>query len=728
MTEGIGTHVYAWQHWHKGKVIGEVHRYIDAAGEKQDTFCYNWNAKKKRWTGGECPIKPPYPLMGLESCQNLLAPVVVCEGQKARQCWEGLGFQAVSCMFGSKSAHLANWLPLSIYDVVIAPDDDEAGIGYAQAVFDQLTALDQPPKIWLMNQPKGKVKDDICDWVKLQPEMADWDELVPIHDLPVQPELAARARKMVAECNTEVPAAWKAAHEWPKPENIDRPLKQIYRLKPAMLPESIRNWCLDAADRMQCPLEYTAIGALVSIGAAIGCGAGIKPKRHDSDWVVYPNLWGVIAGPPGTKKSPALKEMMRPLQQLDSKADKEHKAQMNAFEAKKVAIESRVKLQKAAIETASRGRNKDEQAATEHELEETLNLENLEKPPCKRYVVNDATIEAMCLILKDNPRGVLLFQDELVGLLSSWDMEGKQRDRPFYLTLWNGGTPYTVDRATKDKPLRLESATTSILGCMQPDTMRSYLIDKATSLNDGLLQRFQLAVYLDAADLPKRPAVVDRKPDEAARFTASKAINELAGAEYGSMGARMETLAEGRIRHVFQFDDLAQDYFFQWLDDLGDDIDETDDPFIQQHYSKYDRLMPALALIFHVLDVAAGICAGGPVTIASAERAAAWCALLKYHAKRIYALAQGDNTRMLFLAQKIRSCELTSPFTVRELKRKGWRDLGPVEGIKKICDELSDYGWLRRQSKIREGAGRPTEFYYINPRLGVTANGGQIPS
>ena len=47
---------------------------------------------------------------------------------------------------------------------------------------------------------------------------------------------------------------------------------------------------------------------------------GIRPKRKD-DWLVVPNLWGGVIGPPSKKKTPALSEMLKALHRLEKSAN-----------------------------------------------------------------------------------------------------------------------------------------------------------------------------------------------------------------------------------------------------------------------------------------------------------------------------------------------------------------------------------------------------------------------
>ena len=91
--------------------------------------------------------------------------------------------------------------------------------------------------------------------------------------------------------------------EWPEPMPIQAALHPVPAF-PAeiLLPEALRAWIMDEADRMPCPPDFIAAAALVAIGSIIGARCSIKPKSRD-DWLIVPNLWGGIVGPPSAKKS-----------------------------------------------------------------------------------------------------------------------------------------------------------------------------------------------------------------------------------------------------------------------------------------------------------------------------------------------------------------------------------------------------------------------------------------
>ena len=49
-----------------------------------------------------------------------------------------------------------------------------------------------------------------------------------------------------------------------------------------LLPDALRAWIMDEAERMPCPPDFIAAAALVALGSIIGARCAIKPKGRDS--------------------------------------------------------------------------------------------------------------------------------------------------------------------------------------------------------------------------------------------------------------------------------------------------------------------------------------------------------------------------------------------------------------------------------------------------------------
>ena len=117
--------------------------------------------------------------------------------------------------------------------------------------------------------------------------------------------------------------------DWPEPMAIPDGLPLVPAFDESLLPEVLRPWLSDVAERTQCPPEYAAVGALVALGAVVGRSCAIRPKRYD-DWTVVPNLWGAVRRAAIVHEVPALTEALRPLLQLAGEATEEHRRRIEA--------------------------------------------------------------------------------------------------------------------------------------------------------------------------------------------------------------------------------------------------------------------------------------------------------------------------------------------------------------------------------------------------------------
>lgn len=334
----------------------------------------------------------------------------------------------------------------------------------------------------------------------------------------------------------------------------------------------------------------------------------------------------------------------------------------------------------------------------------------------RRYRTNDATIEKLAELNSENPQGILVCRDELVGLLKQWEKPGNEHYRAYYLEAWTGTNPYTVDRVTKGTQW-IPRLCLSVFGGIQPDRLQSYLAQTMNGGNDGMLQRFQLLVFPD----PPKWEYVDRQPNYSAKAHAGKVIKALADiTDFTEIGARVSE--DGAIP-AFQFDDDAQQVFVDWITDLEENKLRSEglSPYLSEHFAKYRSLMPSLALIFHLINVAASPrLYNGPIKRQSAVDAVAWCRYLESHAIRVYdGLGQTTRQAAVELSKKISESLLPDPFTVRDVQQKGWYLLTDNKVINNAIAELIETGWIREvpESKISTpiGGRPPAPKYCANP-------------
>ena len=512
---------------------------------------------------------------------------------------------------------------------------------------------------------------------------------------------------------TRTPATAEVDGAWPHPKPIIAELTPVPAFDAdTLLPDSLRPWITDEADRMPCPPDFIAAAVVVALGSIIGARCAIRPKQRDS-WLIVPNLWGGIVGDPSAMKTPACGAAFKPLDLLIARALNVHESARYGydtdtvvFEAQKAAIEGRIK---AAAKTPAKG----DPVRIAKELR-TYQAQAPIAPTLHRYKTNDSTAEKLGELLRDNPAGILVVRDELVGLIATWDRVGREGERAFFLEGWNGDQRFDTDRIGRGH-ISVPNLCLSIFGGIQPDKLTAYLEKAAHALaNDGLLQRFQVLVYPDSRRWEWR----DRHPDGPARDAAFAVFETLADFDPVAWGA---SPADDVMKFpCFRFDDDAQAVFITWSEELhGVRMPREEDPLIVQHLAKFDKLCPALALIVHLIDCAATETTG-PVTKKAAARAVAWCDYLEAHARRCYGLLKDDGLRAAqALAAKLERGSLTNGFTVRDVRRNQWRHLTTDEAIHAALDWLEDEDWLRSESTggTGPGSGRRTERYRIHPSL-----------
>ena len=503
------------------------------------------------------------------------------------------------------------------------------------------------------------------------------------------------------------------AKEWLEPEPIKSTLFPVPAFdSELLLPEVLRDWVMDEADRMPCPPDFIAAAVVVFLGDVIGARCAIKPKSCD-DWQIVPNVWGGCVGLPSSKKSPAIGAAMQPLSRLIAKAMKKHEEALSEYETDKLVFEARKDATESRLKLAAKDPKKGDINQIAQELQ-TLRQEDQGKPILRRYKSNDTTVEKLGELLKENPYGLLVLRDELVGLLSSWDKAGREGDRSFFLEAWNGNASFDTDRIGRGSVF-IPNLCVSIFGGIQPDKLTRYLEQAANALeNDGMLQRFQVLVYPDQRVWEWR----DRIPDKSASKRAGSVFDALAEFDPVDWGA--SSIDDYAKFPCFRFDEEAQTIFIEWSQELHRNrLPFEDNPLISQHLAKFDKLFPALALIFHLVDCAA-TGKRGSVELESAKRAGAWCTYLEAHARRCYGLLADDGLRSAWaLASKLSQGKLRDGFTARDVRRNQWRYLTSDVAVQAALDWLEDEKWLRSYEVggTGPGSGRHTLRYLINPKI-----------
>jgi hypothetical protein len=500
---------------------------------------------------------------------------------------------------------------------------------------------------------------------------------------------------------------------WGEPLPLPPIAGPVPTLPAALLPTPLQPWLTDVAERVCIPLEYAAVPALVSLGSVVGRSVSIRPMARD-DWQVPANLWGGIVGPPGSMKTGAVDQALKPLRRLAATARKAFEDSGADRSADEASLAAQMKAKRSQMEAAAKKKDstkeiagyRDEFKRLQTEMEAAATNE-------RRYYTSDSTIEKLGMLLNENPRGLLVVRDELTGWLRGLDREDRAQDRAFYLESWNGTGSFTVDRVLRGT-LHVDALCLSLLGGIQPGRLSSYVNEAVAGEDDadGLLQRFQLLVWPDGTLDWKG---VDRWPEKAARDRAFRIFEKLAISEPGSFGAKSEKDGVPYLR----FAPDAQVLFIEWRHDLerrirSDEIRSA--PAFESHLAKFRSLFAKLALVFHLVDVADGGQVG-PVSLPAAQLAAAWTEFLEAHARKVYsAELGGDITSAHTLAEKIRARAVVDGMGVRDIARREWSGLRTSGKVYAAIAELENLGWVRLEETLPgKDGGRPSSYIRVNP-------------
>src|SRR6266852_6491624 len=397
------------------------------------------------------------------------------------------------------------------------------------------------------------------------------------------------------------------AESWPVPRPLSAALAEVCPFDPELLPETLRPWVMHLAERLQVRADYPAAALIVMLAGALGRRASIRPQRHDN-WRVIPNLWGAIIGRSGVMKSPVLHAAMGPLRRRQALAMTVYESERDAYQHHLQQYPARKRSRRPTTATA----------AHDHGECAAWDAETPTPPVCTRYLVNEATIEKVHVILKENPQGVLYLRDELSGWIAQLDQRGRERDRAFFLETWDGDSDFTFDRMGRGT-LYARHLCLSVFGGLQPARLQGYLADAVTgeASDDGFMQRLQLLVW---PDVQPHWEEIDRLPDTRAEVRVEQILDRL-----------LQISPEDPFRA--RFSAAAQERFSAWRKELEQKIRSGYlEPALESHLAKSRSLLPKLALIFHLaMDGSEE-----EIPLIAAERAAQFCAYLESHARRVY--------------------------------------------------------------------------------------------
>jgi hypothetical protein len=458
-----------------------------------------------------------------------------------------------------------------------------------------------------------------------------------------------------------------------------------------VLPGPMRRLAEEIARAVNCPVDYPAVYVLGLAGGAVGNSRHVAVKHGHTQ---APCLFVVTVGSPGTAKSPPLKMLRKPFDQVQADHRADHKQKMADWS-----------LQDAE----ARG----------------------PKPTLKQCVVSDTTTETLAAILDVNPRGVAMVRDELSGLVAGLNQYkgGSGHDRQVYLQLWAGDTVQIDRKSDKDGQQRLViNPFVSICGGTQPSVLASFRGDGrrgAPAADDGWIDRFLFAY---PAQVPAAAETWDDVSPGTMSFW-DKVVRHL-------LSLQMVKEEDGRVRpFLVRLDEGGRQAWQEFTSAHAKELNDEGFPdHLRGPWAKMTGYCARLALVLHFLGWACehdedGVRspwhAGGgrdkdDVGADSVADAARLVTYFKAHAAKAHAAMDGD--RRLAGARRVwdwvvreRRAEFKRWEAHNDLKSQ--KEFPTPDSLDPVLELLCQHNLIRvRVEAQRQGPGRrPEPVYEVNP-------------
>ncbi|WP_108221625.1 DUF3987 domain-containing protein [Cereibacter azotoformans] len=641
------------------------------------TFC-EAPGKRPAWMAKAFP--EPRPLYRLhEFTQRPEAALLIGEGEKVADAAAGLLPEVIGTTppGGAKAPSKADWAYVKGRRVIIATDADKPGREFGDEV---ARLAREAGAAEILHLPGEELRSDA-------PEGYDLADAVEEGISADQVRRAIRAYEFPASSDQTA-----AEHGWgePDPRYLQPQLLEapVLPLNEVFAPAWV-SWIGSAAEAKGAPADYVVAGLLSVAGAMIGNSRWACPW---DGWTEPPLIWTMAIGNPSAGKSPGLDAILAPLRIVERNARQEAQTRVSEWRARaevaKLAESTWKEAVKAAIKAGDDIPPKPREADPGPE------------PMMPRYALADTTVEKLSVILAGQPRGTMMFRDELSGWLGNMSRYSGGTDRPFWLEAY-GGKGYSVERMGRD-PVWISRLTVGVVGGIQPDKLKSLLMKTD---DDGLLARF-IPVWPEPAPI-KRP---NRLADEGFIENALRRLVELP----------MVNDEHGELRPWFiNFNDEARDYLNEFRK-LCRDMEGQNEGLLLSFIGKLPGMAVRLSLILAFLDWAAG----GPdvfeITPNHFGRAAGFIeAYVLPMAVRAYAdgaVAKEDRAGRKLAALIIeQGWEDFNSSDVLRLDRAG---LATKADLDPALDALV-VGDLIRQVPVPGGprGGRPARRFIVNPAI-----------
>ena len=331
-----------------------------------------------------------------------------------------------------------------------------------------------------------------------------------------------------------------------------------------IFPKAIRDIIEALEEYENYNVDFTSASFLTVFAAAMGNTWSV---RFMTGWVSRPIIYMVLVGSPSCGKTPPLQQAVAPLLKLDGEYDMIYCKEM---------------------ETYRRWERMSAKQRERHSLPEEMKM-----PQRKCHVVVDSTVEALIGALRDNPRGVLIYKDEIDSLLSNFNRYNGS-DEGYFLSLFSG-TPFKYSRKSNNEHIFLANPYCSIIGTTQPGRLGEQFGGKR--MMNGFSSRF-LKVYPEIDKMPSwnDTAMPDGVLEEWGRIIR-KVVTVTPSTDQEGKATSIELLfsQESKLRII------------QWKDEVNNKVyAETDSDAVRALCGKLETYLVRFCLVIQIMHCICG--------------------------------------------------------------------------------------------------------------------------
>lgn len=426
------------------------------------------------------------------------------------------------------------------------------------------------------------------------------------------------------------------------------------------------------------------------IGLLAGCVGNTRVIRIKSDWIEPAVLWTATIGPSGCGKSPPLRWLKEPITAHD------HELYRQTRRLQTIYLTEHEEWKREQRRTRTKG----------------ARGERPGPPPIRAAVVDDITLEGLLSRLADNPRGLLLINDELAAWLRGFDRyRTAGGDEQTWLSIHNADSAKVDRKGGPGSPqqILIPRAAVSVVGTIQPSVAREH-IGNPEHLGSGLAARLLLA----------------QPPTSAAKWTDAEPSPQTRADYVSAVNRLLDLTLSGKDPIPLDLSDQARVLFIDYHDQLGHAGEVAAKAGDEHIAAVLSKLRGGAARIALVLALAKAAEEGNADSLreVDAEAMTAGIELARYfegESRRLYAswrhapqetatarsaLADDDIARsILNLLQK-------GPKSRTELCNEFGRNMRS-ERLGSVLENLKCFGLVEDRTVRSGGPGRPSEVWHL---------------